>query len=744
MRLARGLGTVMGLMLAVQVAGAQETRCERGDTEVREVRFVGNANFADDELLVGIVTTPSSWLRRTTRYFGVRHCLAPREFPRDVERLRVFYRNHGFLEVQVDTIVTRVADEAVTIAFAIIEGEPILVDRVVVDGLEEVPEALAVERGLPASIGEPFDRYANRATLDTIIHRLRNTGYPEAEAFLGYDLRFLERRATVRFAVVPGPRRRLGEVRIRRSGPNGTPPEISNSAVRNLAGLSTGDLYRERQLERAKRLLYQSEAFASVEVRPLLATADSVLPVEIEVTEAALGNARFGAGMANLDCVRATAELTRHNIFQSASRLELRARVSKIGADQICPGLTSRDPYSQTLNYYVSTTVTQPFIFRTRFVPTYTLYQERRGEYRAFLREAPIGVSASFSRAAAARALNLGYSIELGRTEAQPALFCAVFNACVAADREALQRFQRLAVVSAATSYAQTDDAIDPSRGVVARADIRYPSKFLGSDAALEFARFSLDGSLYRRISDDIILAMRLRVGGVVGPTFAIDAAERFVPAQERLFAGGPTTVRGFRQNELGPAVYIPEAYDTLGVAGGKVSGFDVGDTVYFQASDSGGRRAVPTGGNAMVVGNIELRFDSPVFPELLSLVAFADAGRVWNRGLGVERLRFTTLAVTPGFGVRLRTPVGQIRADVGYNQYRPTAGAAYFDAPLTEGGALYCVSPGNTLAVTKVIEGGIARVVQAGGTCPGTYQPRRAENVLSRLTFAFAIGQAF
>ena len=93
---------------------------------------------------------------------------------------------------------------------------------------------------------------------------------------------------------------------------------------------------------------------------------------------------------------------------------------------------------------------------------------------------------------------------------------------------------------------------------------------------------------------------------------------------------------------------------------------------------------------------------------------------------------------------MRLRTPVGQIRADVGYNQYRPTAGAAYFDAPLTEGGALYCVSPGNTLAVTKVIEGGIARVVQAGGTCPGTYQPRRAENVLSRLTFAFAIGQAF
>jgi len=739
MRLAPGLATVMGLMLAAQVAGAQETRCERGDIEVREVRFSGNTAFTDDELLLGIVTTPSSWLRRTTRYFGVKHCLAPREFPRDVERLRVFYRNHGFVEVQVDTVVTRVRDEAVTIRFDITEGEPILVDRVVVDGLDEVPEAFTVQRGLPAAIGEPFDRYANRATLDTITRRLRNTGYPEAEAFLGYDIRFLERRATVRFDVSPGPRRRLGEIRVLRSGPNGTPPEISTGAVRNLAGLATGELYRERQLERAKRLLYQSEAFASVEVRPLLANADSVLPVEIEVTEAALGNARFGAGMANLDCVRTTAELTRHNVFQTASRLELRARVSKLGADQLCPGLTSRDPYSQTLNYYVSTTVTQPFIFRTRFVPTYTLYQERRGEYRAFLREAPIGVSASFSRAVAPRALTLGYSIELGRTEAQPALFCAVFNACVAADREALQRFQRLAVVSAATSYAQTDDAIAPSRGLALSGDIRYASKVVGSDAALEFARFSLDGSVYRRISDDIVLAMRLRVGGVVGPTLAFDATERFVPAQERLFAGGPTTVRGFRQNELGPAVYIVSGFRTV-TAGGR--------TTYEVDSATVVERVVPTGGNTLVVGNVELMWPSPVAPQLLQLAAFADAGRLWNRvgarAAPVLAGEAPALLVTPGLGIRVASPFGAIRVDLGYNPYRLPEGAAYFNAREQAGVApLYCVSPGNGLRVTPAAAAG-APPVQEGGACPGSFRPLRGNGLLRRLNPSIWIGQAF
>lgn len=738
------LATVLAMVLAARAVGAQETRCERGDVEVRRVTFVGNASFPDVELLDGIVTTPSSWIRRVTRYFGQKQCLSVREFPRDVERLRVYYRNRGFDEVQVDTVVTRLAEGIITVRFEIQEGQPLVVDRVEVEGLEGVPEAATIRERLPSRAGRPFDRYANRASLDTLTRRLQNAGYPEAEAFLGYDLRTLERRAVVYLSVSPGPRRRMGALRIVRTGAEGAAPEIPAWAIRNLVGLTPGEVYQERQLERAKRLLYQTEAFAAVEVRPLLAEGDSLLPVEIAVTEGSLGSARFGAGMANLDCVRATAELTRQNIFRTASRLEVRARVSKIGADQLCPGLTTRDPYSQTLNYYVSTTLSQPFVFRTRFVPTYTVYQERRGEYRAFLREVPVGVSASFSRASALRALTLGYSIELGRTEAQPALFCAVFNACVVADREALQRFQRLGVVSAATSYARTDDAVDPSQGFVARADVRYASKFVGSDPALEFARLSVDGAAYRRVTEAVVLAVRVRLGSVLGPTFTIDATERFVPAQERLLGGGPTTVRGFRQNELGPAVYIPASYDTVTTDGTRVRDFDVGDTVFFQSSDSVGRRAVPTGGNAMVVGNIELRFDSPVFPELVSLVAFADAGRVWNRGRGAERLRFTSLAVTPGLGIRLRTPVGQVRADVAYNPYRPAAGAAYFDAPLTEGGALYCVSPGNTLPVTRVLVDGTPQVVQASGPCPGTLQPPRADRFLNRLTIAFAIGQAF
>ena len=745
----------LALLLAAPALGAQETRCERGDVEVASLSFAGNKAFSDATLAAGIVTTPSTFLRRWVRFLGARHCLDTLQFPLDLLRLRVWYQNHGYFEATVDTTVTPVGRNRVAVRFTIDEGQPILVDTVRFEGLDGVPERARVIEGLPAQVGRPFDRYANRATKDTVARRLRDGGYPDAEAFLGYDLRPEERRATVIFTVDPGPRRRLGAILIDRTGREGREPQVTEAAVRRLAGLHPGDLYRERNLERAKRTLYQSEAFAQVDVQPGATGTDSLLAIDVSVTEAYLRSARLGGGWGTLDCFRATAELTEYNLFKTATRLELRGRVSKIGmgapldgAERLCSGQATDDPYGRFLNYYASATLSQPSLLRASFVPTLSLYSERRSEFKAFLRTAPIGASLALNRALPRRTHSLGYSVELGRTEAAPALFCAVFSVCVADDRDALQQLQRVAVLSAGSSYERTDNALDPTRGLGGRADVRYASNLTGSDRNVQFARVTADGSVYVPLGNDVVLAGRVRVGGVLGPTLALDENDRFVPAQERLFAGGPNSVRGFRQNELGPAVYIPNAFDTVSVATGQpVSSFGIGDQVYFRAADTVTNRAVPTGGNAMVVGNLELRVTSPFLPELLKWTAFVDAGRVWNRGSGIDRLRFASLAATPGLGVRIRTPIGYLRADVAYNPYQRPSGAAYFDAPIADGGALYCVSPGNTLVVTKRADPanpGRTIVEQAAGACASSFRPPRAANFFSRLTTAIAIGQAF
>ena len=113
-----------------------------------------------------------------------------------------------------------------------------------------------------------------------------------------------------------------------------------------------------------------------------------------------------------------------------------------------------------------------------------------------------------------------------------------------------------------------------------------------------------------------------------------------------------------------------------------------------------------------------------------MQLATFVDAGQVWNRPQ--QSFTFSDLRVTPGMGVRVRSPIGPLRVDVAYNGYSGTSGSAYY---VGSDNVLRCVSPSNNLP-----DG----IVGAGQTCEPTYTPKSSDNVLSKLTFNFSIGQAF
>lgn len=732
-------------------ARTQDLVCGPGDVEVASLDFTGNTTFPDAVLEAGIVTTPSSWGRRYFSVVGKRRCLDREQFALDVLRLRLFYHNHGYSAATVDTVVTRLGDDRVAITFAVHEGAPVRVSDLVISGADSLPDATRLLEGLAVTRGGPFDKYAIERTRDTLVRRLRNAGYPDAEVFVGYDTRNESRTATVRFAVRPGRRVRLGPVRVVVTPRRGAARGIDDASVLRVAGIADGDLYSEERLERAKRRLYQTEAYDQVAVVADSAGAPgdpSRRGVTLDLAEGYMHVARAAAGYGTLDCFRATGDVTKYNMFSGAARLDLHARVSKLGigepftgAADLCPQARS-DPYSQDLNYYVGASAGRPAVFRD-FAPSLTVYSERRSEFKSYLRTTPVGGALALTRSLGSITQAVGYSVEYGRTEAQPALLCAVFNACEEADRESVQRTQRLAVASIAIGRETADNPVDPTRGSSVRAELRTASRLFGSDASLQFNKLLLDGATYATPVEGLVLAARLRLGAVVGPSLSLSNAALYVPPHERLFAGGPTTVRGFTQNELGPAVYIAATYDTVrasGARGGDPA--NPADTVYFRAaSGSPGERTVPTGGNALVVANLEARFRSPVLPELLQWTAFADAGEVWNRGTPGLNLGFSSLRWTPGVGVRVRTLIGFVRFDLAYNAYARPAGAAYFDAPIAAGGALLCVSPSNTLRVTKNADGQLS---QAAGSCPGTFVPPTSTAFLRRLTPSISIGQAF
>jgi len=744
-RAMRACGIIVACLCAPLVATAQDFSCERGDREVRSRRFTGNREFTALELASTVATLPSSFAGLP--FLGTRRCLDPAEFALDVQRLEVLYRRRGYPEVRVDTLVETLRPDIISVVFAIREGTPMRVSSLSLRGLDGVPNADAIVDAFPLRAGGLFNRQALEAGRDSLVRELRNNGWAGAEALLAYTTDEQARTADVEVLAVPGTRARIGTVHVVVDSASAS-GGVSDVTIRRVINVSTGDWYSARALINAQRSLYQLDAFRRVDLQmdrePV--AGDTVIDLTVRLLEGDRFTAQGGIGWATLDCVRMQGAYTDRDFVSWAPRLELTGRVSKVGlgapldgAEGLCQQQARQDPYSRTLNYYAGVTLRQPTASRRSRVPTLSLYSSTLSEYRAFLRRTPIGGALSLSNLLQSRLPStLSYQMELGRTEAEPAFFCAVFNSCDAESRSFLQRNTRLAAVGYAVNYDGSDDPVRPTRGFTARLDTRHASTLVGSDASQQFNRVVTDVTWYTNVGDGAVLLAHVR-GGVVFGGGIRPSVGGFIPPQERLYAGGPTTVRGFRQNELGPAVYIVSALDTVS---------EGATTFYRTAEGTFEERVVPVGGNTLLVGNVELQVPSPVLRGLLSWAAFADIGRLWNRGdvIGVQQVGDDAPGVkwTPGLGVRIVSPFGAIRVDLGYNPYRLPAGAAYFNAPLQAGVApLYCVSPGNTLPVTT---GATLDdpAVQTAGACPTSFRPAQRTGFLRRLNPSIWIGQAF
>ncbi len=743
------------LIAARTTASAQDVTCETGDLEVRGLAFTGNTAFTDADLAKIIVTTPSAWARRFLHLpFTARRCLDRAELPKDRARLIVFYRRRGFPEVAVDTAVRSAGAGGVEVEFRINEGHPTRLESLVITGLDSVSDPGRFTRALPIRAGQRFDRVLIEAARDTIARRLRNNGYPRSVVTNSFGVDSLRLVAADTIVVRPGPFTRIGAVEIEVVPFAAKSQQIPEPVVRRIIGLEPGRVYREEELLDAQRTLYQTEAYQHVSLLPDTASSpsDSTVTINAVLAENTTRAARLGAGYGTLDCFRLTGELSNYNFLHTARRLDLTARVSKIGIGDplgglgdVCPQARN-DPFSRKLNYYAGATLRQPVFRGLRILPTITVFSERVSEYNAYLRTTAIGGIASLDwRRFRRMPVTVAYSMDLGRTEAQPALFCAVFNICDREDRRRVQQTQRLAVVSAIVSRDNSNNVFSPTAGSQWRVEARHASPVTLSDSSLRFSKLLAERSLYWGMPNGAVIAFRVRGGVVFGRSLSNTG---FIPPQERLYAGGPTTVRGFSQNELGSAIYIARNFEVAYPI------FPFTDTLFrIPAGDSSFRRAVPVGGNSLLVTNLELRLRSPFLPEILQWTVFADAGDVWNRGQSGSFQNFR-LKVTPGIQLTALSPVGPVRLVVGYNPYSRPAGPIYFEVPRTvgssdglgpEAGSLPCVSPANRLKVVMVDRPDPETdiLVQSEGLCP-TFLPRSNTSFRSRLTFGLAIGQAF
>src|SRR5437762_8810790 len=384
----RQLRALLSFLLVAACAAAP--LAAQQERVVRGLSFEGNHAIDDYTLGSAIATSSSSvfaslWFLRWMR-LGEKRYFNELEFRRDVVRLLLLYRQSGYMNAVVDTLVRREGRD-VYVTFRIYEGDPVRLAALDVVGLDSILNVRRLKRDLPLQVGDPFNRALFQASADTIVSRLKNLGYPYADILRSYDVDVAALRAVATLEALPGPRMRVGQVLITGA------EKVDTATVRRMLSVRAGDWFRQDRLYLTQRDLYGLGLFRSVNVALADTTppaGDSTVRVLVRVAEAPRHRIRFGAGYGSLDRLRVQTGWTAYDFLGGARSLDVTGQLSKIGVgvptdanfkQNVCRFLQA-DSTSDTVNYNATVTLRQPAFLSPRHTASFAVFAERRSEFK--------------------------------------------------------------------------------------------------------------------------------------------------------------------------------------------------------------------------------------------------------------------------------------------------------------------------------------------------------------------------
>lgn len=394
------------------------------------------------------------------------------------------------------------------------------------------------------------------------------------------------RTLDVSLDVEPGPAADFGRVEI--SGTTKVNPRL----VERRAGIDPGDLYSSDVTARAERRLRDLGVFESVRV----ITGDSLdpdgtVPITIEVSERKPRVFGFGVNYDNIDGFGANAYWMHRNLFGGAEQLRFDASISQNLADAF------DEP-----DYRLAGTFKKPAVIgaMTDFTFGLETYRQTTDAYQVTASAVEAGLTQEFSNT-----LSGGLIVDLEKAEVNDAV--------------QLENGYLIATLTGTLDWDRRDNRLNPTRGF---RNFFTAAPAYNFDQDEPFATFQNDFSIYQAIDPDrrFVLAGRVQ-GGVI----TVDDIRSVAPYR-RLYAGGPSTVRGYAFQSLGPRNSKGEII----------------------------------GGKSLFAATAELRYR--VNPSI-GLAAFVDAGNAFAD----YTPEFDELKVGVGAGVRYLTPVGPLRVDLAF-----------------------------------------------------------------------------
>jgi len=557
--------------------------------KIRRINLVGNQAFSDRKLRNEFALSTTNWLS----FIFSDDQYSREKLAADLEALRSFYLNRGYINFRIDstqvTISPNKQDMFITVNVS--EGDQYQVAGVELIGNLIVDEAQLREK-ITLKAGEILSQQKVIESAEAIIERIGDEGYAFANVNPTPQFHLDSKTVTMQFVVDPG--RRVYVRRINFSGNSRTRDEVLRREMRQMEGAwaSTDKIKRSRT--RLERLGFFDEV--TVETVPVPDAADQI-DVNYSVSERASGNLLAGIGYSQSQGFMFNASITQDNFLGSGKKVGLAFNNSQV-------------------NTIYSFSYSDPYFTLDGMSQAFSLYHRKTDAYEANLSRYTMDNTGG----------TLNYGIPLSEynhlyfgLKAEQSVLKTTTNSAQEIYNFINQYGDKYNTLQLTSSWAHDtrNRALFPDRGVLQSlsADVSVP---VGD---LQFYKINYRHLWYRPLFSGMTLLLKGDLGygnGLNGDPF---------PFFENYTAGGPLTVRGFKDNTLGPR-------DSLGY---------------------------PLGGSFRIVGNVELFFPVPFAKESKSfrLSAFVDAGNAFatQDDFDTAHLRYAS-----GVAATWYSPLGGLR----------------------------------------------------------------------------------
>jgi len=486
-------------------------------TKIADINIIGAKDFTEKQLLRQIkLTTPGwfTWFTKDDQY-------SKQQLTADLETLRSFYLNRGYLEFNVDSTQVSITPdrEKIYITIAITEGPVYKVGEVKFSGDLIVPEA-ELRRLIQVRQGDVFSREKVVDATKRVSDRLGNDGYSFANVNPVPDLDRDKRIAGFTFFVDPG--RRVYVRRISVTGNQKTQDEVIRRELRQLES----SWYSLEKISRSKERLQRTGYFAEVNVEtPAVPGTSDQVDVNITVTERNTGTLNFGLGYSAAEKLTLQASVSQANILGTGNML----------AFQVNTGTVNKIYSFTYVNpYWTADGISRGFDFFRRDVDTSSLSVAAYNTYTA-------GVGMRFGIPVTEYdALNLGITAERTRLEI---------------DATAPLRYQQFVA-----EFGETSDTLRINTGIArdTRDSLTWPTRGWLNEVSLEVGIPPGDLTYYRAtyqsqffFTPEKLSWLTFMANGEIG--YANGYRNKPLPFFKNFYAGGVGSVRSFETASLGP-----------------------------------------------------------------------------------------------------------------------------------------------------------------------------------------------